>query len=118
MSTLPPKAAIRNTCPASEHDPDARNEREVTKKLRGVSRGEIQRAFGGRPSPRKKRTRPEPRQYNLVDLKRARDRAEAAYRRIENDRTNNPSRARAGLERARLNLYAIESDLRRRGIIE
>src|SRR6516165_9931322 len=114
MSTLPPKAAIRNTCPASEHDPDARNEREVTKKLKGVSRGEIQRAFGGRPSPRKKRTRPEPRQYNLVDLERARDRVEAAYRRIENDRT----KARAGLERARLNLYAIESDLRRRGIIE
>ena len=114
MSTLPPKAAI---CPASEHDPDARNEREVTKKLKGVSRGEIQRAFGGRPSPRKKRTRPEPRQY-LVNLERARDRVEAAYRRIENDRTNNPSRARAGLERARLDLYAIESDLRRRGIIE
>jgi hypothetical protein len=71
-----------------------------------------------RPSPRKKRTRPEPRQYNLVDLVRARDRVEAAYRRVENDRTNNPSRARAGLERARLDLYAIESDLRRRGIIE
>ena len=85
----------------------------MTKKLKGVSRGEIQRAFGGRPSPRKKRTRPEPRQY-LVNLERARDRVEAAYRRIENDRT----KARAGLERARLNLYAIESDLRRRGIIE
>src|SRR6516162_9167204 len=65
-----------------------------------------------------KRTRLEPRQYNLVDLERARDRVEAAYRRIENDRTNNPSRARAGLERARLDLYAIESDLRRRSIIE
>ena len=86
--------------PASEHDPDQRNEREVTKKLKGVSRGEIQRAFGGRPSPRKKRTHPEPRQYNLVDLERARDRVEAAYRRIENDRTNNPSGARAGLEQA------------------
>jgi len=95
-----------------------RNEGEVTKKLKGVSRGEIRRAFGGRPSPRKKRTRPEPRQYNLVDLERARDRVGAAYRRFENDRTNNPSRARAGLERARLDLYAIESDLRRRGIIE
>ena len=82
--------------PASEHDPDARNEREVTKKLKGVSRGEIQRVFGGRRSPRKKRTRPELRQYNLVDLERARDRVEAAYRRVENDRTNNPSRARAG----------------------
>jgi len=114
MSALPPKADIRNTCPAS----DARNEGEVTKQLKGVSRGETQRAFGGRPSPRKKRTRPEPRQYNLVDLVRARDRVEAAYRRVENDRTNNPSRARAGLERARLDLCAIESDLRRRGIIE
>jgi hypothetical protein len=113
-----PIADIRNTCPASEHDPDAYNEGEVTKKLKGVSRGEIQRASGGRPSPRKKRTRPEPRQHNLVDLERARDRVEAAYRRVENDRTNNPSRARAGLERARLDLYAIESDLRRRGIIE
>ena len=95
-----------------------RNEGKVTKKLTGVSRGEIQPAFGGHPSPRKKRRRPEPRQYNLVDLVRARDRVEAAYRRVENDRTNNPSRARAGLERARLDLHAIESDLRRRGIIE
>ena len=90
----------------------------MTKKLTGVSRGEIQREFGGRPAPRKKRTHPEPRQYTLVDLERARDRVEAAYRRVDHDRTNNPDRARAGLERARLDLYAIESDLRRRGIIE
>ena len=94
------------------------NEGDVAKKLTGVSRGEIQRAFAGRPSPRKKRTRPEPRQYTLVDLERARDRVEAAYRRVDNDRTSNPNRARAGLERARLDLYAIESDLRRRGITE
>jgi len=79
--------------------------------LKGGSRAEIQRAFGDRPSPRKKRTRPQPRQYNLVDLQRARDRVEAAYRRIENDRTNNPSGARAGLEQAS-RTYA------RRGIIE
>ena len=90
----------------------------MTKKLTGVSRGGIQRAFGARPSPRKKRTRPEPRQYTLVDLERARDRVEAAHRRVDNDRTNNPNRGRAGLERARLDLYAIESELRRRGIIE
>ena len=107
-----------NAFPASERDPGARNEGEVTKKLTGVSRGEIQRAFGARPSPRKKRTRPEPRQYTLVDLERARDRVEAARRRVDNDRTNNPNRGRAGLERARLDLYAIESELRRRGIIE
>ena len=91
-------------------------EGEVTKKLTGVSRGEIQRAFGARPWPRKKRTRLEPRQYTLVDLERARDRVEAAHRRVDNDRTK--SRGRAGLERAQLDLCAIESELRRRGIIE
>jgi hypothetical protein len=77
-----------------------RNEEEVTKGFTGVSRGEIQRAFGSRPSPRKKRTRSEPRQYTLVDLERARDRVEAAQRRVDNDRTSNPNRGRAGLERA------------------
>jgi len=93
-----------------------RNEGEVTKGF--ISRGEIQRAFGSRPSPRKKRTRSEPRQYTLVDLERARDRVEAAQRRVDNDRTSNPNRGRAGLERAQLNLYTIESELRRRAIIE
>jgi hypothetical protein len=90
----------------------------VTKRLIGVSRGEIQRAFGGRPTPRKKRTRPERRQYTLVDLERARDRVEAAHRRVDNDRTSNPNRGRAGLERSQFNLYTIESELRRRGIIK
>jgi hypothetical protein len=33
--------------------------------------------------PRKKRTRPEPRQYTVVDLERARDRIAAAERRID-----------------------------------
>ncbi len=55
--------------------------------------------------PRKKRTRPKPRQY-------ARDRVAAAERRIDNDRTNNPNRGRAGLERAQLELHIIESQLR------
>ena len=32
--------------------------------------------------PRKKRTRPEPRQYTVADLERARDRVAAAERRI------------------------------------
>ena len=41
--------------------------------------------------PRGKRTRPEPRQYTVVDLHRTRDRVEAAKRRIDNDRTNNPN---------------------------
>ena len=36
--------------------------------------------------PRKKRTRPEPRQYTIADLERARDRVAAAERRIDNDR--------------------------------
>src|SRR5262249_11236402 len=76
-----------------------RNEEEVTKGFIGVSRGEIQRAFGSRPSPRKKRTRSEPRQYTLADLERAGDRAEPAQRRVDNDRTTNPNRGRAGLER-------------------
>jgi hypothetical protein len=52
--------------------------------------------------PRKKRTRPEPRQYTVADLERARDRVAAALRRIDNDRRSNPNRGRAGLERAQL----------------
>src|SRR6266545_1923291 len=62
--------------------------------------------------PRRQRTRPEPRQYTVADLERARDRVEAADRRIDNDRTNNPNRGRAGLERAQLELHIIESQLR------
>ncbi len=65
--------------------------------------------------PRKKRTRPKPRQYTIADLERARDRVAAAERRIDNDRTNNPNRGRAGLERAQLELSVIESQLRLRG---
>jgi hypothetical protein len=38
--------------------------------------------------PRKKRTRPKPRQYTIADWERARDRIAAAERRIDNDRTN------------------------------
>jgi hypothetical protein len=68
--------------------------------------------------PRKKRTRPEPRQYTVADLERARDRVEAAKRRIDNDRTNNSYRGRAGLERAQLELRVIESQLRLRGLFE
>ena len=68
--------------------------------------------------PRKKRTRPKPRQYTSADLERARDRVAAAERRIDNDRTNNPDRGRAGLERAQLELSAIESQLRLRGLLE
>ena len=68
--------------------------------------------------PRRKRTRPEPRLYTIVDLQRARDRVEAAERRFENDRTNHPNRGRAGLERAQLELHVIESQLRLRGLLE
>ena len=41
--------------------------------------------------PRKKRTRPEPRQYTVADLERARDRVAAAERRIDNDPRSNPA---------------------------
>ena len=58
--------------------------------------------------PRKKRTRPEPRQYTVADLERARDRVAAAERRIDNDRRSNPNRGRAGLERAQLELSVID----------
>jgi hypothetical protein len=68
--------------------------------------------------PRGKRTRPQPRQYTLADLQRARDRVEAAVRRIDNDHTSNPDRGRAGLERAQLELHIIESKLRLRGLLE
>src|ERR1700680_3282233 len=68
--------------------------------------------------PRKKRTRPEPRQYTVADLGRARDRVAAAERRIDNDRSSNPNRGRAGLERAQLEMSVIESQLRLRGLLE
>ena len=90
----------------------------MTKKSTGVNRKDIRRPFGARASPRKKRMLPEPRQYTLVDLERARDRVEAAERRVDNDRSNNPNRGSAGLERARLELYDIESQLRVRGLLE
>jgi hypothetical protein len=72
-----------------------------------------QRASKG---PRKKRTRPEPRQYTVADLDRARDRVEAAERRVAANRTDR-SRSRAGLERAQRELHIVESDLRARGLI-
>jgi hypothetical protein len=62
--------------------------------------------------PRGKRTPPQPRQYTVADLERARDRVQAAERRIDNDHTSNPDRGRAGLERAQLELHAIELQLR------
>jgi hypothetical protein len=68
--------------------------------------------------PRKKRTRPEPRQYTVADLERARDRVAAAERRIDNDRSSNPNRRRTGLERAQLELSVIESQRRLRGLLE
>ena len=71
---------------------------------------------GAKGPPRKKRTRPGPRQYTVADLERARDRVAAAERRIDNDRSSNPNRGRAGLERAQLELSVIESQLRLRGL--
>jgi hypothetical protein len=66
---------------------------------------------------RKKRTRPQPRQYTMADLERAQDRVAAAERRIDNDRTSNPNRGRAGLERAQLELSVVEAQLRLRGLL-
>jgi hypothetical protein len=68
--------------------------------------------------PRKKRTRPAPRQYTVTDLERARDRVVAAERRIANDRSRNLYRGRAGLKRAQLELAVIESQLRLRGLLQ
>ena len=68
--------------------------------------------------PRRKRTRPGPRQYTIADLERARDRVEAAERRIDNDHTSKPNRGRAGLERAQGELRIIELQLRLRGLLE
>jgi hypothetical protein len=68
--------------------------------------------------PRKKRARPEPRQYTLGDLDRARDRLAAAERRIANDHSDDPTRGRAGLKRAQLELSVIESQLRLRDLLE
>jgi hypothetical protein len=67
--------------------------------------------------PRKKRTRPEPRQYAIADLGRAQDRVEAAERRVDADRTDRPH-SRAGLERAQRELHVIELDLRARGLLK
>ena len=75
----------------------------------------VRRAAKG---PRKKRMRPEPRQYTVADLERARDRVQAAGRRIDNDRRSNPKRGRAGLERAQRELSVIEWQLRLRGLLE
>jgi hypothetical protein len=68
--------------------------------------------------PRKKHMRPEPRQYTMVDLERARDRVAAAERRIDNDPLGNSRRGRAGLKRAQLELSVIESQLHSRGLLE
>ena len=68
--------------------------------------------------PRKKRMRPEPRQYTAADLERARDRVAAAERQIDNDPMSNSRRGRAGLKRAQRELSVIESQLRSRGLLE
>ena len=68
--------------------------------------------------PRKKRARPEPRQYTLDDLDRARDRVAAAERQIANDYGENLTRGRAGLKRAQLELSVIESQLRLRDLLK
>jgi hypothetical protein len=68
--------------------------------------------------PRKIRARPEPRKYTIADLERARGRVAAAERRIENERSHNSERGRAGLKRAQRELSVIEAQLRLRGLLE
>jgi hypothetical protein len=51
-------------------------------------------------------------------LERARDRLEAAERRIDNDHTSKPNMGGAGLERAQVELRIIELQLRLRGLLE
>jgi hypothetical protein len=91
-----------------------RKQFEAAIPVRVKQRGEARRSKG----PRKKRMRPKPRQYTVTDLERARDRVAAAERRVESDRTNKPHRGRAGLQRARLELRVIESNLRARGLFQ
>ena len=67
--------------------------------------------------PRKKRMRREPPQYSVADLQRARDWVAAAERRIDNERSHNSERGRAGLKRAQLELSVIESQLQFRGLL-
>jgi hypothetical protein len=66
--------------------------------------------------PRKKRTRPEPRQYTVADLERARDRVVAAERRIDNDSSSNPHRGRADWSGRSANCL-IESQPRLRRVL-
>ena len=87
------------------------------RKSTDVNRKDIRRPFSARVLQRKKRIRPKPRQYTLVDLERAQDRVEAAERRVNNDRSNNPNQASAGLKRARCELSDIASQ-RVRGLLE
>ena len=68
--------------------------------------------------PRKKRMRPEHRQYTVADFERARDRVAAAERRIDNDPISKSRRGRVGLKRAQRELSVIESQLRSRGLLE
>jgi hypothetical protein len=87
-----------------------RKQFRVTILARAKQREEDRRAL---KAPRKKRTRPEPRLYTIADLERARDRVEAAERRVESASTDKSNQARADLERARLKLQAIESSVPR-----
>jgi len=68
--------------------------------------------------PRKKRARPEPRQYTVADMERARDRVAAAERRVANDHSSNRNSGQAGLKRAQLELSVIESQLRLRDLLK
>ena len=85
--------------------------------------------------PRKKRTRPEPRQYTVADLERARDRVAAAERRIDTTAVQSQQGARgvgAGAARTGrtgqadfphpalgqdFTLFVIEAQLRLRGLL-
>src|SRR5262245_51644906 len=55
--------------------------------------------------------------YTQDELDEPRAAVEAALRRVDTDRTNNPMRGRADLAIARLHLSIVEDDFRRRGLL-
>ena len=67
--------------------------------------------------PRKKRTRPKPRQYTIADLERARTVWRRRSAKMTTTAPDNPSRGRTWLERAQLELSVIEAQLRLRGLL-
>jgi hypothetical protein len=68
--------------------------------------------------PRKTRTRPEPRQYTLADLERARDRVAAAEPPNRQRPQQQCQQGICGVGAGAARLSVIESQLRSRGLLE